>query len=1642
MATCLNINDPEVKSIILLFNEVATSKILEVYNEKYTNRPLTPELATSIYNQIKLEKQSYIHPAIARNLDSLDRLKDELEKTDDFYSKLRGLIESTNWPAIIDLAKRAQIKNISLIGSSRILEDLASETDIKKIAEGILSYLYENSTYLKAMEEALSAHLADESIPEKERASTAYFATQLANQLKNSINDWKPYFKSMMDSTGTNFLKEVMASIESSAKAIKEKNEKFSIPRVAAELATVIHKQSQELLANNQKELEKLRAEKQRLERLQEQGPTKNRKQVVDTLKQAIAKLEKRAQQYATKENIQKALEEEGFENQDHVNWWSYWLESAQLSSNILTGSTGNFIWDMQTTADQNSQKFQNQMSKLVKKALDYYRSKGGNFLTSLDEDAFFDTYVREVDVVFVNQNGELETRQDLALQSEMDEIGYKNEKVRKEHAIAQKKLSGEDTFEDEENLARFVEANEDRGLTEEYYQVMSSLSLRAKRARKAIIDKMKLLESRDRGDILNDMVMEQIEDLRFQLERLESFVYLDGTPKVGEDLAIAEDIKKWKESTRAAQLFTYEPDEDKLNQWKAKLDEYTSAVTKAEKSYEEILDLYNKGEVTAASLSDAKRAIYVAKQNLDSWSKANVRRTIDPDWYKQRREILDAISEIQADYLEVFQEENVNIRTASEIWDEIFNLLKGYRDSNGIYVGTNIPLDISTRIKELQEELNSNMDEFKKAKLVSKEDKAILADLFAQLNDIQTRQSTDYYTAAYNNALSQTRAQVVVEFMQLNPDLALNYEKYLKEATLATQKKYPNLTALEIGEMAAREALNVLYEKESLLNTSAIDREVMIAFQKSPWFKANHIPVEKFDPMVRRKIKSFEPLYFWNEILPWDSINEVVDERYINRTTPSFRWNSYRVNDQVLNPQTGKPLFVNPDYKYIPGRVQLRPTSQYVNESYNNLDPTEREILAELTEMNQKSQQDLPASLRRGLVLPSVRKDKFTNFGLTLNPVEQLRLKYLDVRDNVLGVNEEDEDFLAGVKTSSRVHRKLYLKYSSNMDRGLKSRNVFASLSMFNHEAEKFKIALKNAPTLFGLEDILASKKIGKEEKGQYTVKMIENLYEKQLFGINTRDGKFGRLIGLLSDPLLSAGRKLSLNYNVPSAIKNFFSNLQNTLIQAGEFDLSPGDIFAGMGEGALHIKDLFLADRDTRVGRESDYVKMLDYFHVFPKEQNEKLRNIVNNPFREAKTYSPLSLLRFGRSFLEMETTIGIYEALLKKTFIKNTSGEQKTLKDAYEVVDGEIRIKPEFDEAEVKAQESYFMKKLHSITAVVNGAYAKMDQGEYKRFALGRLAGYMRSWLAYQAIRRFGGRRISYGGGYEYEGFYRAVVEQSYKFLKALTQGKEGIQAYMLTLDRTSRRALRGALYDTLAIVTLMGIAYVLSGLVRGDSGDDEDNWGTYFALYNLVYLIDEIETLHPIASPASIYYGRVTDKNTQVNIVQYYTSKNVLLPYQASYDLLREGYSFATQETYNLFDEYVQRDKDGYISNRKDVPINPALKGHSNIVALFLEQSKLAGSMNYFLNPEYRYRTFTHYNPKYYLQSTEEDLQETRKGMKQLKKAIKALSIEASQTDDVEYQTSLRRLIEQKQSELYWKSSEQRALLNEMEDNVIE
>lgn len=1640
MATCLNLNDPEVKLTVLLFGEVATSKILDVYNDEYSDRELTSDLATSIYNQILLEKQAYVHPAIGKNINSIEEIKNELEKTEDFYGKLRKVLDSTNWKALRDAAKKAEIKGVAIAGVAKAFEELEAETDIQKIAEGILTYFYENQSYLNELSKALFDYLKNENIPVKERGATAYFASQLAIQIRDNIQDWKPYLGSLVSPSANNFIGTAVANIEELTERIGRLNNNFSIPRVAEELANNIAQQTQSLIEKNKKQKDILEQEKERLERLQRQGSSAKRQKTIDMLKKAIKDLDRRMNQYATKENIKSALQE-GFRKQDHIDWLSYWFESAQLSSNILTASLGNFMWNIRTEADQKSQRFQNRMAKVLEKALAYFKQTGGTYLADASGDALFDTYVKEVEVVFVNEEGELDSYKDYAIASEMDEVGYKNEKVKKEHAIAQKRLRGEDTFEDEQALARFVEANEERGLTEEYYRIMSSLSLKAKKARKVIIDKMKLLESYDRGDILNDMIIEQMEDLRFQLERLESFTYADGSLKKEDDLEIAKDIKTWKEFTRAAQLFTYEPDETKLELWRSQMKEYKSAITKTEQTYKKVVELYKKGEVTAGAVTEARKDIAQAKKAYDAWAKTNVRRTIDSQWYQERREIIDAIAEIQEKYLQEFQNNNVELRTSTEIWDDIFNLLKGYKNSDGVYVGTNIPLDVSQRIKALQQELQESRDAFKKAKLVSEEDKNDLEELFAQLDNMQKKQVTDYYKAARDSAMAQTRAEVVSKYMKSNPKLVLNYEQYLKEETAAAEREFPNLTNFEIGEIAAKKALDKLYEKESLLNTYDIDQEVNKAFKKSKWFTTNHILVQKFDPISRYKIATYEPIYFWSETLPWDSENEVVDEAYINRETPSFRWSTYRVNDQVLDPVTGKPLFVNPNYKYIPGRTQLRSTSEFKNDYYADLDPVEMEVLNELQQLNQETQEDLPVSLRRGVLLPSVRKDRFTNFGQLLNPIDRLKLAYTDISDTVKGINEEEDDQLAGEKMSSRVHRRLYLKYTSRMNTNLKSKNVFASLAMFNNEAEKFKGALKNAPILFGLEDTLSKKALGKENKGYHTVKMIQDLYEKQLFGVQTKDGTAGRILGVFTDRILNASRALALNYNVPSAIKNFVGNLHNVMIQAGEFDLAPREILAGMGEGALHIKDLFLADRGVRVGRESDYVKLLDYFHVFPKNRNEQLRNIINNPLRETAIYSPLSLIRFGRPFFEMEATLGVYEAMLKKIVIINKLGEQKTLKDVYEVVDGEVRIKKEFDGQYVKEQESYFMKKLHGITALMQGAYAKVDQSEFRRYALGRLAGYMRTWLAYQAIRRFGGRRISYGGGYEYDGFYRAVVRESWNFLKVLFQDKEGIQAYMLTLDPVTRRALRGALYDSLAIVVGQAVAFALSGLIRGD-GDDRDNGGLYWLLYNLAYVIDELETLHPVIGTASIWYGRVTEKNTQVNILQYYFSKNVLLPFKGVTDILREAYYFVSDETYNLSDDYVQRNSKGERIKKRGIPINPALEGHSNLLAVFLKTSKLASSLNYASNPEYLYKTWTHYNPKYFLQSTKEDLENTRSSMKEVRARIKALRYEIISTDDPEYQAELRRSLEAKQEEIRFFGIRQRELMMELDNDIIQ
>jgi hypothetical protein len=762
-------------------------------------------------------------------------------------------------------------------------------------------------------------------------------------------------------------------------------------------------------------------------------------------------------------------------------------------------------------------------------------------------------------------------------------------------------------------------------------------------------------------------------------------------------------------------------------------------------------------------------------------------------------------------------------------------------------------------------------------------------------------------------------------------------------------------------------------------------------------------------------------PIYFWNEVLPR---NEV----YINYEAPSARWSSFSVN----------PDFIRPDFKYIPGRTQLRKTSSYRNEEYERLSDNQKELLKRLTDFYLERQEDTPYTVAKGLELPSVRKRGQTNFVDFINPIKQIRTWGVNLLDEIKGVDEESDEALKatdGIEDPSSVsqyRRRLMLRYVSRMDTSIQSIDALSSIFMFGADSIRFRKLFEKSPYLYGIRDLLASSNVSESN----AVKMIHNLYDKMLFGRGSRTIAKGgkseiveRAFYKASDAAVSLSSELFTSYKLPLAVKNFVANFYNAAVQSGTYDINPMDITKGIGWASTKFFEIYMSSIQT--GNESDFVKRLRFFGIYDESISEKGRHLNPTDLQVLNLYNPRKLLKFFREYLDIMTRTGTAIGLANKFTFLDNSGKDVTIFDAFDIIDGrfvprtdlktidqngnEIAATPEM----IQNIKMLYVGKYHQVDALINGAQKSIDQGEIKRFAAGRILMMMKSWLTYQTVRRVGGKRVSYGGGFEYEGMYKAAAALALDFFGNLPLVMKNYNAWSAGVSKTRKKAALSALIDTSAILTLMGIIYMLSSGVYGNDPEDKKyKW----ALYSLAYLTDEIETLHPIAGPWSIYYARQLERNSQDNLLTYYGKKLFMGPYETIKGIWRQAELYGRADV-DMFDTYTQRTKAGNIQTRTDIPINPALEGHSELTAYFLQVTGLATNINVFTDePQYLFNTFSHYYPKFYIKDMLEDIENLNAEASEIEKRNEQLYLSLEQDINENREQSIRLLIEDNESKL--------------------
>jgi len=1478
-----------------------------------------------------------------------------VEENSDFLTRLDELLQDENlinWSKVRDQAEILGVNVGSVLRTKDMFVEI-SAAEAKESFKSLVSFFHDSSKYLASVRTSLNKMSSDPTITKDQLFRQAYHAKELGEQYTNLAQNYR---RVMGDLGANTILGQQLLNLEATADSLSKAYFNNAVEALAIKLADEFAPQTKDAQKRIQDNIDRFKVS---LASAQKLGNTR----LIKLTEDRIRNEEARMSTLATKTNLLKALRGQIKD----VGNFSLFLESAGLSGNILTGTVGGMISNQFDTANVKAQAMEVKLKKIADELQNHLKSKGVGVNTAFDFENVFGRFIKKVEIV-ENKNGKISKRETLVLLSEMDEVRYNNliTKLKAELRELKQTKVQDSTVKDlirakEEEIRRTRSEFEVQPFEDIYYQIQNMLSAEAKEARDLIFEEMNKIQVGSLTEENSEEQLDKLDDLKEELDLLESDYDKNKNLKDEAGLRIAANIREWKKSRAAAELYTYTISKENQALFDSQLNSKKTAYDKAAADYQQAVD----DNADADTLDYKKQTVDYYKKQFELWKANNCVRKIDPEFYKQRKKIVDAVAAIQSRY-----PVPSGVRKMDEVWNDIFGVLKGYKNTDNFYEGSKIaspnpdgtPSNLSTLVRALEEEIEAIKTAYKTDVDMSKEDSDNLKDLFSSFGDIQEKVYTPDYVREYTSKLNLIKTSLIAQN-------------------------------------------NVKYQDQT--DDSLLELDATKELRKTDWYKQNHKKVNVWDENNQVWTLSDEPLYFWMSTEP-------TDKTLISDTSPSFRWNTIAVNPRYIKPEVKNVKYS----KRVPLRTDR---TEYRNKEYDKLDAKEKEILQKITDLYLDLQKGTPMNLKKGLELPSVMMDpverslKDTNMGTLKSKIGST---FQGIWDRA--TFEDDEETARteeGGSVIQKVSKKLYLKYNRPIPADKMSLNILNSIGMYGADLIRFKEAYEVMPYIYGMQDVLQESLPGTKIE-----KMINNLFERKLQGKSRKflvNNKAGRMVEKVLDMSLSVNSPIVLAYRLPSSVKNFMAGSANIFIQAGIYGLSRKEIFKAMGRNAVHIADLFQSEVED--GRDSEYIARMRYFNVMPEDQlSETGRKLFISKLGKYRKYNPFNFLGFFRTFGEFEMRSAVAEAMSQQFLVPLVDKpEGVPLFEAYDFKDGVLVPKDTIVDLEGFSKiEQYYRGKLNHVNAAIQGAYGSMDKGEYSRYTLGRIIGNMKGWVAYQGMRRFKvGRTINPRSGEEFQGFYVTVIQA----LKLLYQTNFSLPATRNLMTPAERREAEGAAIDMLALALIMGLSALLNSL-RYDDEDDEDMYVVYFLLYNLLLIEDELNSLNPVFSPLSIYHSRFENNVDGQNFAQYYLNRNVLLPFAGATDAIKLTVEMLNPfDDASPFDEYVPRSRSGKISNPKRYPPDPTLKGDMEVSARIQKLFGLNASINYFLNPEYLFRKYEKYNPKWYVSSLESDLRGEKRSVNSIDKQIKSIERQIDYVDDLDTKESLLNKIESLQIE---------------------
>ena len=678
-------------------------------------------------------------------------------------------------------------------------------------------------------------------------------------------------------------------------------------------------------------------------------------------------------------------------------------------------------------------------------------------------------------------------------------------------------------------------------------------------------------------GALSMEMALAAVDEALKKLQLLGS-IYSNGEMKTGDDLLIAQAINEYNKQKRDNKVDEFYITNSAKVEWKEQ-----------------------KEKIDKLPIDSPERIL---------WYKINTTTEISQDYYDRQGDIstrlANLLDEIKPKTLE--QKERID-----DLYYDLAQLKKGKKDGDGVIVGSDFSEKEVKVIKEIElalKEIKDAVDET--SNKISKEDKAEIKSLLAELEEIQS----SYLTTYWEDSFEMAKFKIDSTLSEQEQDEALQKSNFIKNNTINVTDKY---------------------------NTSTYK-----------------IP----DTIIRIGNKFYQPLSIWKQTVPSEEFKTINKE--------SRRWHSYKVSEQK-DPATGKKRFINDEYETIQGRIALNDEGEtltkFGSQEYLDLQTRDKEFVNKLRDIYYELQMEHPEYARQGDSMPKMNAEgtqrivqRFTNAKNVFNNVWSK-----NYWSNIIDLNPTKLETVYGEGKEETINdNELHLtsKFTSNyIPLSRQNKDLFYVFTTYNVETQRSKSMKKLIPSLNAI------KKIAAPENKSKTTHALNLEIDKRVNLKTRRDKGFMRVISQWADGSMKtlAFTRVGMP-NITQAVKNTVNGIWALRVKSPYIAQFSEESISKATLNALNTTGIvFTQQFSSKPSKEMAIIRRLEVVTGLDIRKAANNQKTMLLKMADAFGYTLGGLKTFSEQHLDLIS----YE-LLKGKYLKENG---ISLEDSYSFIDGQL-------------------------------------------------------------------------------------------------------------------------------------------------------------------------------------------------------------------------------------------------------------------------------------------------------------------------------------------------------------------------------